>query len=73
MIEVAFVIETINNGPKNVYIQSAKLDGNPLQKPWFYHDERVNGGKLVLTLGATPNRQWGSGPNDALLSLSDEK
>ncbi|MBD3383366.1 hypothetical protein GF407_00440 [candidate division KSB1 bacterium] len=69
----SFVIETINNGPKNVYIQSAQLNGNPLQKTLFYHEELIKGGKLELTMGSMPNSRWGSGPDDAPPSMSDEK
>jgi predicted alpha-1,2-mannosidase len=55
-----FIIETTNNSSKNRYIQSAMLDGNPLNESWFYHEELVNGGKLILEMGNHPNKQWGS-------------
>jgi len=48
---------------ENKYIQSAVLDGKPLDKPWFYHRELVDGGTggtLELQLGPEPNRTWGS-------------
>jgi len=54
-----FVIETKNNTPENVYIQSAMLNGMPLNKCWFYHRDIVNGGNLILDLGSTPNKEWG--------------
>ena len=54
-----FVIEARNNSPENVYVQSAVLDGRPLQKPWFTHSDLVDGGKLVLHMGPDPNKKWG--------------
>lgn len=39
-----FVIEAKNVSNENRYIQSAKLNGKKLSKPWFYHSELVNGG-----------------------------
>jgi predicted alpha-1,2-mannosidase len=60
-----FTIEASNNSPENPYIQSATLDGRPLNKPWFYQHELVDGGELVLQLGPKPNRRWASGPDAA--------
>jgi predicted alpha-1,2-mannosidase len=57
-----FVIEARNNSPGNVYIQSASLNGKPLNKPWIYHSEVVKGATLVLTMGPQPNTNWGSAP-----------
>lgn len=66
-----FTIEARNTSDSNRYIQSATLDGKPLNKPWFYHSELVDGGSLVLQMGPRPNKQWGSRPQDAPPSLSD--
>jgi predicted alpha-1,2-mannosidase len=55
-----FVIKTRNNSPKNVYIQSATLNGKPLNQPWIYHSTVVKGATLVLTMGAEPNTNWGA-------------
>lgn len=66
-----FTIEARNTSDSNRYIQSATLDGRPLNKPWFYHSELVDGGSLVLQMGPRPNEQWGSSPQDAPPSLSD--
>jgi putative alpha-1,2-mannosidase len=60
-----FVIETRNNSAENCYIQSATLDGKPLERPWFYQSELVDGGKLTLELGPEPNKDWGSREEDA--------
>ena len=54
-----FRIVTKNNAPENVYIQSAKLNGNQLDNCWFYHRDFVKGGTLELVLGPQPNKSWG--------------
>jgi predicted alpha-1,2-mannosidase len=60
-----FTIEARNNSKENRYIQSATLNGKPLNKPWFYHSELVAGGTLVLQMGSKPNKRWGiSGPKN---------
>jgi len=56
-----FVIETQNNSTANIYVQSANLNGNPLNKVWFPHEELVSGGVLKLEMGPSPNKEWGSG------------
>ncbi len=66
-----FVIEAKNVSDKNIYIQSAKLNGKPLNKPWFYHDELVNGGSLVLVMGPKPNKKWGASPEAVPPSMSN--
>ena len=65
-----FVITAQNNSPENAYIQSATLDGKPLERPWFYHRELIDGGSLDLHLASKPNRNWGSRPEDAPPSMS---
>ncbi len=67
-----FSIEAKNVSDKNRYIQSASLNGKQLNKPWFYHDELVKGGKLTLVMGDKPNENWGSQPGDAAPSSMQE-
>ena len=47
---------------KNKYIQSAKLNGNELTRPFINHTDIVNGGKLHLVMGERPNKEWGIYP-----------
>jgi len=54
-----FTITAANNGPKNIYIQSATLNGKPLKRAWFTHEELVAGGSLHFVMGPTPNKAWG--------------
>ena len=65
-----FVIQASNVSDKNRYIQSARLNGKPLEKPWFYHEELVQGGSLELEMGPEPNREWGSAPGQVPPSMS---
>ena len=67
-----FVVVANNNSDKNIYIQSATLNGKPLDKPWFTHSAIASGGKLVFNMGSAPNKNWGSGPEAAPPSLSRE-
>jgi putative alpha-1,2-mannosidase len=55
-----FTIITRENRPGNVYIQSAKLNGKPLNdRFWITHKEFAAGGELEIVLGAQPNKKWG--------------
>lgn len=60
-----FEVEAINNSPENKYIQSASLNGEIWDKPWFSHSDLISGGKLVLQMGPKANRNWGSLLKDA--------
>jgi putative alpha-1,2-mannosidase len=53
-----------NNSDKNLFIQSATLDGQPMTRSWISREEIARGGKLVLTMGPTPNKHFGSAPAD---------
>jgi predicted alpha-1,2-mannosidase len=44
----------------NKYIQSASMNGKPLNKPWFTHQQLVDGGLLELVMGPKPNKSWGN-------------
>jgi predicted alpha-1,2-mannosidase len=58
----AFIIETSNNSEKNRYVQSVNLNGKDLNKVWFTHADLLYGGKLLLEMGSTPNKQLGTSP-----------
>ena len=66
-----FIIEAKEVSSKNKYIQSAELNGEPLNKPWFEHKAVSNGGRLVLQMGDRPNKEWGSSPEAAPPSLTN--
>jgi len=43
----------------NRFVQSATLNGAPLDQSWFRHSQIANGGTLVLTMGSAPS-DWGT-------------
>lgn len=51
-----------NCSDKAKYIQSATLNGRPLNRAWFSHDDIKNGGTLVLVMGERRNTAWASAP-----------
>ncbi len=56
-----FVITTRENAPGSVYVQSARLNGQPLDNNWFFREELHKGGSLELEMGPEPNPNWGAG------------
>ena len=52
-------INTKKLSEKNIYVQQAKLNGQPLDRAWFRHREIVDGGTLELTMGPKPTK-WGT-------------
>jgi predicted alpha-1,2-mannosidase len=56
-----FTVIAENNSAANIYIQSATLNGKPLERAWITHKEITAGGTLKLVMGSTPNKSWGSG------------
>ncbi|TNJ44916.1 GH92 family glycosyl hydrolase [Tamlana fucoidanivorans] len=55
-----FTIIAKNYNQENKYIQSAKLNQKEWNKPWFSHDDIIDGAVLVLTMGDKANKMWGS-------------
>jgi predicted alpha-1,2-mannosidase len=65
-----FVICARQASEKNRFIRAARLNGNPLEKPWFYHEDLVKGGTLELEMGPVPDEKWGSDPAETPPSMS---
>jgi predicted alpha-1,2-mannosidase len=61
-----FSVKAQNNSEKNVYIQSANLNGKPLIAPVITYEQIVEGGSLGLVMGPSPSN-WASGWNPARL------
>lgn len=51
-----FIIKTKNLSDKNIYIQSARLNGKELTKSFITHNNIKNGGTLEFTMGDKPNK-----------------
>ena len=66
----AFTVLAPGASRQNKYVQSARLNGAPLERPWFTHDQLIAGGVLEIALGPRPNKLWGSRPEDAPPSFS---
>ncbi|WBO21040.1 GH92 family glycosyl hydrolase [Sphingomonas abietis] len=49
---------------ENPFVQSAELDGRPLDRAWLRHEEIAHGGMLVLHMGPKPGA-WGTAPPPA--------
>ena len=64
------VIDATGASHQNKYIQGAAVNGTPLDRAWFRHDEIATGGTLRLEMGARPNRDWGSDPEQFPPSMS---
>jgi len=57
-----FVIIAHNTSHDNKYVQSIRLNGQPLSQVWFRHADIANGGTLEVTMGNTPNVSLGTEP-----------
>lgn len=55
-----FILETVNNSDSSYYVQSATINGKPLENCFIDLKDITNGGKLTLDMGATPNQTWGT-------------
>ena len=54
-----FTIIANNTSDKNIYIQSATLNGKKFNKTSISHKEMQQGGILHFKMGSTPNKKWG--------------
>ncbi|MDA3824121.1 MAG: GH92 family glycosyl hydrolase [Bacteroidales bacterium] len=54
-----FNIETVNNSPENIYIQSIELNGEDYNKLTINHQDIMNGGELKFVMGNAPNFDFG--------------
>lgn len=55
-----FTIEARNTSRKNIYVQSAVLNGKKLDSFCFPASELLKGGDLILEMGEKPNTNWGT-------------
>jgi predicted alpha-1,2-mannosidase len=64
----SFVVRTINASDRNVYVQSARLNGKAYNKSFLLHEDLMAGGELVFVMGPQPNLRWGVGPGNEPVS-----
>ncbi len=59
-----FVVEAPGNSDENIYIQSALLNGEPYSKSFITYSDIMNGGTLSFVMGNTPNKEFGTAPEN---------
>ena len=57
-----FILEAVNNGPENIYIQSVEWNGKKIDQSWMAHRDLMKGGRLRLMMGKEPNKVFGQAP-----------
>ena len=67
----SFVVRAVGASERNVYIQSATLNGRQYNKSYLQHGDLMKGGRLVFQMGPRPNPLWGSGPGREPFSRID--
>ena len=55
-----FKLVAENLSDKNIYIQSAELNGEPYTKSYITHSQIMNGGTLKFVMGDVPNKSFGA-------------
>jgi predicted alpha-1,2-mannosidase len=63
------VVRAANQSPRNIYVQSLKLDGQPHPHTWLTHQQLADGAVLEFEMGPSPSA-WGTGQADAPPSLT---
>jgi predicted alpha-1,2-mannosidase len=63
-----FTIKAKNLSEKNIYIQSAKLNGQDYTQSYINHNDIMEGGELIFYMGSKPNVNWGSEDQDIPVS-----
>ncbi len=59
-----FVVEAKGVSEKNIYIQSATLNGKEYSKSYITQTDIMQGGNLTFVMGAQPNKEWASAVDD---------
>ena len=68
-----FTIAAPNNSADNVYVQSAVLNGKPLDRTWIDYQEIMAGGTLELVMSPVPNKTRGTRREDRPYSMSEQR
>ena len=58
-----FTVKTVGNSDKNIYVQSARLNGKPYTKSYIMFNDIMRGGVLELQMGSKPSK-WGVKKSD---------
>jgi predicted alpha-1,2-mannosidase len=68
-----FTVEAEGLSDRNIYVQSATLNGQPFSRSYIRHGAILAGGALRFVMGPEPNREWASRPADTSLGAFDDK
>lgn len=63
---------TANQPEKNIYITSVSLNGEEIKHCYITYDQLMQGGTLDFTLSATPDKRWGTAPEYAPYSYTEQ-
>jgi predicted alpha-1,2-mannosidase len=66
-----FKIEGEGAAASNPYVQSLLVNGKPSEKTWIPYETLSQGATLQFKLGSTPNKEWGTRPEDAPPSFEE--
>ncbi len=64
----SFIIISENNSKENIYIQKVELNGVSYSKSFITYKEIMKGGSLKFFMGAKPNYNFGTKPEDRPVS-----
>ncbi|HSE18378.1 MAG TPA: GH92 family glycosyl hydrolase [Pyrinomonadaceae bacterium] len=64
----AFVVRAVNGSERNIYVQSAVLNGKVYNKSFLLHEDLKDGGELIVMMGPRPNERWGVGKGNEPVS-----
>lgn len=64
----SFVIKAKNVSPQNLYIQSARLNGQSYRQSFIRHEDLMAGGELVFEMGNKPNLSWATRASEVPVS-----
>lgn len=68
-----FTVEAPKVSKENIYIQSARLNGKPLDTTYITHKDIMNGGTLIFDMGNVPNKKWGVGKEAEPYSMTGKQ
>lgn len=66
----SFVLQARKASARNQFIRSASLGGRSYDFPFLTHESILAGDTLRFEMGASPNRQWASDPQNAPPSMT---
>lgn len=61
-----FTVKAEQASEKNIYIQSAKLNGKAYTRNYISHQQIMDGGEMEFVMGEKPNEAWGARSEDCL-------